>query len=106
VEVHRFGHWACGWFEIILVRPDTNAAKTAEEIEAALADYPILDECDHSEREMGAANETWQCCFSNAERIKYIRDHRSEFEFHSFADMLGCARGNYFGGYAYELLSR
>lgn len=21
VEVHRFGHWACGWFEIILKAP-------------------------------------------------------------------------------------
>jgi len=105
VEVHRFGHWACGWFEIILVRPGTNAAKKAEEIEARLVVCLFLDECDHSEREMEAANETWQCCFSNAERIKYIRDYRSEFEFHSFADMLGCARGNYFGGYESELLN-
>ena len=21
LEVHRFGHWACGWFEIILAAP-------------------------------------------------------------------------------------
>src|SRR5262245_4928699 len=21
VEVHRFGHWGCGWFELILVAP-------------------------------------------------------------------------------------
>lgn len=30
MEVHRFGHWANGWFEIILVRPDSPAAKRAE----------------------------------------------------------------------------
>lgn len=43
-ELHRFGHWACGWFEIIIVRPGTAAANEAERIESALADYPIVDE--------------------------------------------------------------
>jgi len=51
VEVHRFGHWACGWLEIILVRPGTDAADTAERIAARLADYPVLDEEDYSRRE-------------------------------------------------------
>ena len=104
VEVHRFGHWACGWFEIIIARPDTKAAKEAADIEAALADYPILDENDYSERETEAANETWRNCYRPKDRIEYIRDNRSQFEFHSFADMLGCVRGNYFAGYASELL--
>lgn len=43
-EVHRFGHWGPGWFELILVRPGSECAKVAEEIEAALADYPVLDD--------------------------------------------------------------
>ena len=106
VEVHRFGHWACGWFEIIIVRPDTKAAKEAEEIEAALANYSIvLDADDLSEREMQAATETWRNCYSDAQRIEYIRDNRSQFEFYSFVDMLGCVRGKYFLGYASELLN-
>lgn len=42
VEVHRFGHWGPGWFEIILIHPDLQAK--GEEIEAKLEDYPILDE--------------------------------------------------------------
>lgn len=105
VEVHRFGHWACGWFEIILVRPDSAAAKEAEEIEAALANYPVLDDNDYSEREHEAANETWRVCYTDKKRIEYIRDNRSQFEFRSLADMMGCVRGKYFAGYASELLS-
>jgi hypothetical protein len=59
VEVHRFGHWACGWFEIIIVRPDTKEAKEAESIECALADYPVLDDSDVSDREHEAEWEAW-----------------------------------------------
>jgi hypothetical protein len=50
-EVHRFTHWACGWFEIILVRPDSACATKATMIEDKLENYPILDEFDYSERE-------------------------------------------------------
>lgn len=42
VEVHRFGHWGPGWYEIILVHPDR--LEDAEGIEAMLEQYPILDE--------------------------------------------------------------
>lgn len=105
-EVHRFGHWGPGWYELIIVRPGSKTAKEAEGIEAALTDYPILDDSDLSEREMNAANEVWEHCYSQKQRIEYMRDYSEQFEFHSFADMLGCARGKYFAGYASELLSR
>ena len=59
-EVHRFGHWGPGWFEIILVRPDTEAASEAASMAAALSDYPILDEEDFSRREWEGAQETWE----------------------------------------------
>lgn len=59
VEVHRFGHWAHGWFEIILVKPDTREMEIAEEIEAALADYPVLDEEDMSRREYEEYLSSW-----------------------------------------------
>jgi len=59
VEVHRFGHWGPGWLEVILVRPGSDAQKEAEEIEAALSDYPIVDESDHSELEFEAYLEAW-----------------------------------------------
>lgn len=62
-----------------------------------------IDCLDVAETE--AAQEVWRTCYSDAERIDYIREHRSQFEFRSFADMLGCVRGRYFAGYASELLS-
>jgi len=70
VEVHRFGHWGPGWFEIIIVRPESQAAKEAEEIESALADYPILSEDDHSRREYERAGEYWDQC-SLSDRIEW-----------------------------------
>ena len=57
VETHRFGHWGPGWFEIIIVRPGTAAAERAEDIEAALDSYPILDDEDCSRREWEAHSE-------------------------------------------------
>ena len=60
VEIHRFGHWANGWFEIMLVRPDTKEADMAQEITNALADYPVFDEDDLSRRECEEAGESWE----------------------------------------------
>jgi len=57
VEVHRFGHWGPGWFEIILVHP--RLVYQVEEIQRSLEDYPILDESDYSEREWNRATEYW-----------------------------------------------
>ena len=50
VEIHRFGHWGPGWFEIIIVKPDSPAATVAEEIETILAQFPVLDELDYYAR--------------------------------------------------------
>ena len=58
VEVHRFGHWGPGWYEIILVHPDR--ADDAEEIEASLENSCVLDEEDLSEREHEAYIEAWE----------------------------------------------
>lgn len=69
VEVHRFGHWACGWFEIILVHP--SLAEHVESIESALANYPVLDDQDHSEREHEAEWEAWQ----SWGHTEYLRKH-------------------------------
>lgn len=60
VEVHRFGHWGPGWFEILIVNPRAGVTmKKALSIENSLADYPILDEEDWSEKEWEAMNEAW-----------------------------------------------
>lgn len=53
-EEHSFNHWACGWYEIIIVKPGTTAEGVGREIEEALEEHPALDENDYSEREWEA----------------------------------------------------
>ena len=72
-ETHRFGHWGPGWFEVILVRPDSRAATVAEEIEGALSEYPVLDDHDYSERECDYVAESWRRS-SVKERVELIQE--------------------------------
>ncbi|MEQ9416641.1 MAG: hypothetical protein RJQ08_03760 [Salinisphaeraceae bacterium] len=106
VRVIHEGHWAVGWIEWIAIHEsDAKSLEVADSIRAALDDYPVVDESHFSETEMEEANEVWAQCYCPGERIDYMRRHRDQFEFHDFADMLGCARGRYFAGYASELLT-
>ena len=73
VEVHRFGHWGPGWYEIIIVRPDTPAAAAASKIESALDDYPVLNEEDFCQREHDEATETWGF-YSIADRVELCQE--------------------------------
>ncbi len=105
VIVVRESHWAVGFVEWIAIHStDETALHIADEQKGRLEEYPILSEDDLSEREIEAAGEIWTKCYSWQERIKYIRENRSQFEFHNLADLLGCVRGQYFAGYASELL--
>lgn len=105
VVVVREGHWAVGWVEWIAIHQDNEAAlKIADDILDQLEAYPVLDEDDFSERETEEANAVWKNCYGPMERIEYIRRNRSQFEFHDYADMMNCIRGNYFAGYANELI--
>ena len=73
-ETHRFGHWGPVWFEIIIVKPDTEAERVGKEIECALDNYPILDENDHSERDYEAACQAWENT-DKRERIHICAKH-------------------------------
>lgn len=73
VEVHRFGHWGPGWFEIILIAPNSPHLKRAEELEAALEDYPVLDDQDYSKREHEEYCESWDYWG----RLDYVREIKS-----------------------------
>lgn len=44
VEIHRVGHWACGWIEYLAVRERTDKFAIGDRIIAELNDYPVLDE--------------------------------------------------------------
>lgn len=106
VVVVREGHWAVGWVEWIAIHQDDGKAlQIADENVARLESYPVLDEDDWSERETESANSIWKDCYSVSERVAYMREHPGQFEFHDWADMRGCVRGDYFAGYASELIS-
>jgi hypothetical protein len=109
VTIVREGHFLVGWVEWIAIEADgtpesDKALAIADEIMAALSDYPVINDDHYSETESEEANEVWQNCYNWQDRIAYIRRNRNQFEFHNYADMLGCVRGNYFAGYANELL--
>ncbi len=98
-------HWAVGWVEWIAIHEsDTAAIALCEKLQERRDNYPVLDENDYSERESEEANTVWRDCYSQAERVKYIRAHRSQFEFRDLRDAIGCIQGDYFAGYASELI--
>jgi len=70
----RAGHWACGWVEYLMVRADADESvlTAAGDIVCSLADYPVLDESDYSDRECEAVNETWERA-SVSERVKWLQ---------------------------------
>lgn len=106
VKVVRENHWAVGWVEWIAIHESaTEQLQIADKIKGKLEDYPVVNEELFSEYETDEANQVWKDCYRVKDRIKYIRDHASQFEFRDFADMLGCVRGNYFAGYASELIN-
>ena len=73
VQVHRFGHWGCGWFELILVdSTDADKVAIAETIEATLSEYPVLDDSDFSEREYNSACDYWARA-SVRDRAEYLK---------------------------------
>lgn len=107
VQVVREGHWAVGWIEWIAIHADDEKAiRIAEKLNEQREDYPSLNDDTLSERKMKVADVIWRNCYNTAERLAYVRQDRAQFNFHSFADMLGCIRGNYFAGYASELVYR
>jgi hypothetical protein len=61
VYITRESHWLCGWVEFIRLRPSAPAhiKQQFEDALNSLPDYPVLDECDFSEREHEAVCEFW-----------------------------------------------
>lgn len=69
-EVHRFGHWACGWFEIVIVSPER--AAEVEDLESSLENYPVLNDEDFSQREHDDYIESWDNCGMSREFVKAL----------------------------------
>lgn len=104
VQIFRFGHWACGWWEAMCVKEKTESEVIGQKIEDRLSDYPVLNEEHFSEMELEEANRIWESCYNKKERLEYIRKNRNQFDFRNFSDLMQCIRGEYFSGYASELI--
>jgi hypothetical protein len=110
-EEHH-GHWACGWVDgyAIRVRREgklTPAFLAYAELKCAEDSYPVLCEEDFSIEEDEEAQETWKRCYSDKERLAYIRKNWRDFEvcqakWYPAADawrkLLACVRGEAFFG--------
>jgi hypothetical protein len=104
--VVRESHWAVGWVEWIAIHEaDTAALELCDKLRGDYESYPVLDDEDYSNREQEAANQIWRDCYRQADRVKYVRAHRSQFDFRGLRDAVQCLRGDYFAGYASELLN-
>lgn len=117
VRVVRFGHWGCGWFEQIHVSVRAPAKlKILMECLNALADYPVLDDSDYSEREQAeqADNLTYygsDWAKETAKVLEYESDWHGESaetlreareEWASHPDMLGAVSAIYAEDCAYR----
>lgn len=106
LAIEEASHWAVGWVQYLIVNPAaTELVAKAESLLEKLEDYPVVDERDFSELETEEADEVWRNCYRVKDRLAYIREHRSQFEFHDFSEMLAVVRGKYFIGYASELIN-
>ena len=106
VLIVRDNHWAVGWIEWIAIHKTAiEQLKIADKIMSDLANYPVLNDEHFYELESEEANRIWSDCFDNSERIEYIRNNRSEFDFNDYSDLMAVAKGEYFNGYASELIS-
>lgn len=106
VSIEEASHWAVGWVQYLIISPAAaDLLKKAETILEELDGYPVLNDDDFSALETEEADQVWRECYRPADRVEYIREHKSQFEFCGFADLLASVRGKYFCGYASELLS-
>jgi len=96
VVVVRECHWAVGWIEWMAIhQDDEKALQIADDIVDRLQDQddPVIDDEHRREVEYLDACADWLDNYRVEDRVAYIRQHRSQFEFSSFGDMLGCVRG-------------
>lgn len=81
-RTHSFGHWACGWYEILIVKPGTKAYKAVAEMECELSGYPILDDSAYSDALYESVCDSWHG-LSVRDRYELIK--RAGYEVSVFA---------------------
>ena len=86
------------------VAAGSKAHTIAARILEGLEDYPVVDEDDHHFLEEERALEVWSSCYDKQDRVDYIREHRSDFSFLDYGELLSVVRGKRFSGYACNLI--
>ena len=82
-DITCVNHWACGWVEYLSVDINNKKAfKMGEEIEASLADYPVLNEEHLCEREYEDGIKTIELCIDSWFEIGEGLDDFSEMYSH------------------------
>lgn len=105
VVVVREGHWLVGWVEWIAIHEsDLIAVDSMRKMLDMLESYPVLNEEHFCELENDEAEETWRNCFTDRERLDYVKDHGDQFDNYGYRELREIVRGEWFGGYASELL--
>lgn len=60
-EIHRFGHWAVGWYELVLISDTAeDCLQRADYWAEKLDNYPVADETVWSEMEYEEAYRYWE----------------------------------------------
>jgi len=99
LEIHRFGHWGPGWYEIIIVHPGRE--KEVKAWTESLEEYCVADEDDYSQLEHENELEYWdnfgrsdfvdilqrECSFEPTEDI--IDEIGSDILYHLFKEQGG-----------------
>jgi len=82
ILIAEFGHWACGWFKLMMVHEtDFELLETMDEVKEKLDDYGLYNDEDYYRREMEAQEE-----LVKDEIEYYIRNNGEEFDDRDFTD--------------------
>lgn len=80
-EVMSWNHWACGWFDMIVVKQGTRAHVLMNKVETSLESYPALDEDDWMQRESDDHHDQiMEACFEAIDYAKSEEDVREHFD--------------------------
>jgi len=71
----RASHWAVGWVEYILIRPDApkSVINEAESIACALSGYPVFSDDEYSDAQYTEIYHYWER-IGTRERLEWCRD--------------------------------
>lgn len=97
-EVIRFGHWAVGWIEYLIVDDTSKNREKLSKIYKDLDNYPVYDEGHWVELQYEEAQDIWEKCYDERERLEFVREHQSSFQFDNMEQVLDCIRrGGFYG---------